>query len=573
MTIANLHVRLSAETAEFHQQMNRAARRTEQTGRVFVRIGREISTAISLPIIAGAFGAFRALLEESSRSFGPLFQAVESLKAEFHDLFLAIAHELEPTFKQIIGLLRGGIATIRGWVEAFHRLPEGVRKAVIFTLAFLAALGPTLFVVGKLVTAIGALIKILPLVTSPMGLAVAAVAALAAAALYVVTHWEWAKLRLALAWAFIKDLFFEGVRFNILALDILTLGILKIAGVTDILRDKLNELADRSLAKSAAQILELEANLRKAEGPLERMATTSLKIRKILQEWAEATRQLNVQAGLMGVTFNKDAAQAQALEQMINKLVAAGVDLDTVVTKNGQTLKDLGVALENSRERARAFSEALTAFGPTLADQAQAAERFWQIVNRLGGFNTENLVEAVKILTRDGQLMINTSNAIRNGVAGAFEALGHQLGAIFVGTARGFRGFTKAIAGVLGSMLQTVGQALIAFGVAGDRIKKFITNPLAAIAAGVALIALGSALASAAQGAVNAGGSALAGGGGGGSAIEAPASTGTGGGGDVYVSFPGGQVFNPTDPAQQDAFREFLEQLTGRRVIVLGPQT
>lgn len=568
MTIARLLVRLGAETAEFHQQMERAARRTERTGRVFTRIGREISTAISLPLIAGAFGAFRALLEQSSRSFGPLFQATESLKAEFHDLFLAIAQELEPTFRRIIDALRGGIAVVRGWIEAFHRLPAGVRQAVIFTLAFLAALGPTVFVVGKLVTAIGALMKILPLLATPMGLAVVAVGALAAAALYVVTHWEWAKLRLALAWAFIKNLFFDGVRVSILALDILTMGMLKVAGITDFMRRKLNELADRSLAKSAAQIRELEAALRKAQGPMERTGTTSLKIRKIFQEWAEATRRLNLEAGIMGVTFNKDAAQAQALQQAIQQLVAAGVSLDTVVTRNGQTLRELGVSLQQAQERGRAFSEALGAFGPSLEQQTRAIARFWEIVNQLGGFNTENLVQAAKMITREGQLMIDASNRIRDGVGDAFAAIGERLGQILAGTAQGLRGFGKVLLAVLGGMMQAVGRALIAFGVAGDAIKRFITNPLAAIAAGVALIALGSALAASATSAVSAGGASLAAGGGGAgaSANAAPAPGESEDRGTVILRVPRG--VRAVSPEFVDLIALAIEEGRGRQVII-----
>ena len=41
MTIAHLLVRLSAETAEFHAEMEKAARRIESTGRRIAKIGRE----------------------------------------------------------------------------------------------------------------------------------------------------------------------------------------------------------------------------------------------------------------------------------------------------------------------------------------------------------------------------------------------------------------------------------------------------------------------------------------------------------------------------------------------------
>src|SRR6266511_3940816 len=166
MTVASLYVRLSADVVQFHRNMEQAANITEKVGRRIARVGREISQAISLPILAAGFAAFHTLLAESARHFGPLFQAFDALKASVRALFLALGTELQPTFLQIIGLLQSGISTLRGWIDAFHQLPAGVRQTVIYTLAFLAALGPTVFAVGKVVTTIGGLIKILPLLAS-----------------------------------------------------------------------------------------------------------------------------------------------------------------------------------------------------------------------------------------------------------------------------------------------------------------------------------------------------------------------------------------------------------------------
>lgn len=91
-------------------------------------------------------------------------------------------------------------------------------------------------------------------------------------------------------------------------------------------------------------------------------------------------------------------------------------------------------------------------------------------------------------------------------VASAFTLLGQSL-------AHGFRGIGAAVKGVIGDLMVTIGKAMIAFGTAGLAIKNFIKSPVAAIAAGAALVVLGSALSSGAQGAVNA---ATGGGGGGG---------------------------------------------------------
>jgi len=515
VTIAHLLVKLGAETAEFHQQMERAARRTERTGRVFTKIGREISQAISLPLIAGAFGAFHVLLADSAKHFGTLFRVVESLKAELHDLFLAIGTELQPVFLQIIGLLRGGIAILQGWLAAFHELPEPVRKAVIFTLAFLAALGPTLFVVGKLITAIGALGRILPLLVTPMGLAVIAVAALAAAAIYVVTHWDWAKLKLALAWAFIVDLFFQGVRASILALDILTMGITYFTGISDVLRKKLDELADRTLGKLGATILQLEEDLKKPHSPMQTLIGDSLKLRKILQDAAEATRQLIVNQQIMGPTFDDNAVQAQILTTKIQALIAAGVGANDTFGEGTLTLGELVFMLQRAQEHSRAFGEALGAFGPRLEQQLRAAARFREL---LGAGVAPGQASAAVVA--EGQII----QTAMQGLVDSLTTIAERIGQIFGGIRQGFRGFAAQMGALLGAVLTQIGKTLIqmgtaaiAVGVLGKAIKFFAKNPLAAIAAGAALVALGSALAASSQRTLNAG----LGGGGGGAAESA----------------------------------------------------
>src|SRR2546422_151781 len=52
MTIASLVVKLTADAGPFHRELDAAARRMETVGRRIARAGREISLAISGPLIA-----------------------------------------------------------------------------------------------------------------------------------------------------------------------------------------------------------------------------------------------------------------------------------------------------------------------------------------------------------------------------------------------------------------------------------------------------------------------------------------------------------------------------------------
>ena len=64
----------------------------------------------------------------------------------------------------------------------------------------------------------------------------------------------------------------------------------------------------------------------------------------------------------------------------------------------------------------------------------------------------------------------------------------------------------KSLLATIGDLAVKVGEQMIAFGTAGLALKRLIHNPIAAIAAGSALVALGSAAASAVNRTLNSGG-------------------------------------------------------------------
>lgn len=175
-----------------------------------------------------------------------------------------------------------------------------------------------------------------------------------------------------------------------------------------------------------------------------------------------------------------------------------------------------------------------------------------------------SLADALKIdmagVQKFGEVMIDVANAIGDGIMAIGVAIGN-----------GFKSIGGVILGVIGSLLSNVGRSLIAFGVAGLAIKQFIKNPLAAIAAGVAMAALGAALGAAATRSVDGAGTSLAGGGtsGGGGSV---------GGGSSSSSSPGGAqsgslslyinaLPDSSDPRQVDAWVEMLRAARDRRMI------
>lgn len=566
MTIASLVVRLSANAADFHQEMEKAARRIESTGRRIAKIGREISMAISLPIIAAGFAAFHTLLEESHRQFGPLYTDFQSLKANAHDLFLALGRELQPIFLQIIELLRRGIGIVREWIDAFHRLPQWIKTTVVYALLFLAALGPTVLIVGKLITAFGALIRILPILFTATNLATGGIVLIGLAMLYAATHTDWAKYRLVLFSTFLVSTLFDAVGVAIDALDILSLGITKLTGASDFLRSKLEVLEDKALGKLGGRLVELEKNIPKVKDVLKDLGSQSLTVTDAINQFYEAQRRLNAQAHLLGATFDYEGAQAGNLKTLLDALIANNVRGTVMMNGHAVSVESLAKSFLAASEMSRAFNVALGAFGPRLDQQLRAITRFNDLIR--SGIDPGRAAEAV---VAEGKIIAS----MMTGLADSLTAVADRIGEIFAGVRQGFRGFAAVMGQLLAGVLKQIGQTLIqmgtaaiAVGVLGKAIKFFAKNPIAAIAAGAALVALGSALAASSERSLNAG---LAGAGGGGSSVSTGATTSDQGPTTLILRLetPDGLVESVfRDPRNQVALAKLLEELGDRQVII-----
>ena len=118
----------------------------------------------------------------------------------------------------------------------------------------------------------------------------------------------------------------------------------------------------------------------------------------------------------------------------------------------------------------------------------------------------EDRANQIKSLNNEiGQSYIDMSLVINGAMQDAAIGLASGLGEM-MGTGEGFKGFGKMVGGVFADMAITVGRIAVATGIAVSGVKKALQslNPYLAIAAGVALIAIGtaakSALSSAASG-------------------------------------------------------------------------
>jgi hypothetical protein len=334
------------------------------------------------------------------------------------------------------------------------------------------------------------------------------------------------------------------------------------------LQKDFDAFADRSLAESAKKILALEKALHRVAPPLHDTTAFANDAAAAFAAYNLAMRNVNANVAIFGAEFNRNAASAAALKAEIDALTAAaiknGVALFAVTGAGGESLVELARRYADLADGARMYDQALNVLGPSLADHARLLE-----LATARGINLDTITrQQLQGLQAYAAGLAAVNAAITTAIVDAWTALGQRVGAILSNTANGFRGFGKVLIGILGTMLQAIGQALIASGVAATTILKLFANPFAAIAAGVALVALGSALAGAAQQSVNA---SNAGGGGATSTVSTSAGASSGqGSGVLILELHGDAVITALfqDPRNADALADALSDLSGREVRV-----
>lgn len=160
-------------------------------------------------------------------------------------------------------------------------------------------------------------------------------------------------------------------------------------------------------------------------------------------------------------------------------------------------------------------------------------------------------------------------------IGGEFLDVGAMIGqgliALAASVGQGFQAMAGVAMGILGGLMVEVGKSMILFGAAMKALRQAIKNPVAAIAAGAALVVLGTALQASAQRSVNA---ATGGGGGGGSSAAAPfgapglpagGSQGEGGSRTLVLV---GDALGIRDQRRLDDLADQMSWLAGRRIAV-----
>lgn len=133
-----------------------------------------------------------ALTEEANRFYNTTENQFKALRNELKNAAIDLGDGMLPALRSLIDLLSAGVKLIKPFTEGFAALPAPLQTGTVAALAFVAALGPILFIIGKIIAAkalwltmastlgvsLGALGPVLLLIGAAIGSVIAAIKAI-----------------------------------------------------------------------------------------------------------------------------------------------------------------------------------------------------------------------------------------------------------------------------------------------------------------------------------------------------------------------------------------------------------
>lgn len=176
--------------------------------------GAKIGPDMAAAIREGRFeiDEFMATLAGSTETIGKATEDTRGFAENMQIMKNNLLTALEPLGTKLVEaldtampLVASLIDHIAGLIDRFMNLDPEIQKVILSVLAVAAAIGPALIVIGKMATGVGSLIPLIVGLLSPIGLVVAAIAALIAIFVYLFKTNETFRDAVVAVWTKIKE--------------------------------------------------------------------------------------------------------------------------------------------------------------------------------------------------------------------------------------------------------------------------------------------------------------------------------------------------------------------------------
>lgn len=431
---------------------------------------------------------------------------MRALGVEFKNLSTELGTKLLPIFTPMLTGLRDLVANIR------TLSPEVITAGLVFGGLVVAA-APLLLIIGKIITLLPTLIAGFAAVkvaiiamTGPIGLLVAAIAA---AVIAIIANWDEIKAYFTSGggsemFTAIKELaqsvwdrlvyIFNGIK------DFVKTVWGAIGGtVKDIWSDAVGTVG--SLLEFFMDYIKTAANFWRDIVNLDfKSALESLKANfNVIFSFIGriVTNVLSAAAGALAGFLDIIGLDkwSSSVQKFADKMAVAFVKPEKAIEKTTTAVKKQVVAV---KEAVKELDKIDGVGGGIGSKMSSAGLDFGTLSTPIKGLTipapTFDLEAASKTLTDLGNFreavatnFIELGNLAASGLGSFADAVGNALGS------GNFDDLGSELISALGSLAQQFGGMLISFGLASKQLQLLITNPVAAIAAGVALVALGAA--------------------------------------------------------------------------------
>lgn len=177
----------------------------------------------------------------------------------------------------------------------------------------------------------------------------------------------------------------------------------------------------------------------------------------------------------------KSKKKIDEYQQAINNLIKNGIDPASEAIKKLQALQTKNVQLTPTSSKA-----------PTVTDpKAKLPEAKFDATTRVGDAVKTISDQKIKVLQLMDEMNLGITDSLNSGVSSMATGFADMVGQMAAGTMT-MGGVVKGLIGILADMAQQIGKIAISTGIAMLGIKAAFKNPFTAIAAGVALVALGA---------------------------------------------------------------------------------
>lgn len=167
-------------------------------------------------------GAQKLILGELETQFGGTSEAIaKTTGGQMKQSMNALGDAAESVGAVLAPMLSSLAGFVKTLAEKFQALSPGMQKAIVIFAGVVAAIGPVLMIVGKLIQMGGMVTKVIKgvgvamnfVAANPIVLIIAAIVALIAAIVLIIKHWDEVKAFLLKTWEVIKKAFDAFVGF------------------------------------------------------------------------------------------------------------------------------------------------------------------------------------------------------------------------------------------------------------------------------------------------------------------------------------------------------------------------